>query len=404
MQNAKSFCLNVLKGLVISFIALELVAGLFLIILINFKSYRDFNTLKKAQHLSHLNWFEERYDFHPFLNYAQKRIDDKVRLFQNLPSDQKVLRLAIQGGSFAMYFSDYLTDGPFPEKVNEGLSKIIKDSPYEKVEIINMAAGGYRQPQQLISSGLWLDKADIFLSIEGFNEYAEHVHQCLPPEWSRSGIRFHPLFNDSTFAKLSTFFRKTYIFFYHWSNSFDPLGKVGHFFLHQPLLKLYYASEVSFFENIEKSDYCRNLLPTIKAYYAKQRDQRNKHWESFIRRHHALHEKDKNLITIFQPNHHFTNSKILSQFEKDLLKGRHFDFIDQFYPQGQALFKELKKDGLAAYDFSMIFKNNEDTFYRDYCCHLNDEGHQAFLEALIPLLKNKVAVMNKSTSQTLIKR
>lgn len=374
---------RLLLGLIAAFIILEVIAGIILIILINFKSYQDFKSIGKAELLSYVSWFDDRYEYHPFLGYAQKKVDENVRL---APHDPEKLRLAIQGGSFAMFFADFLKS----PKAKESLDNLAADLGYKDIVIIDMAAGGHRQPQQVITSSLWSHLADFFVSIEGFNEYAEKTHLCLPPEWPRGAMKFNPGFKTLWYGKSARFFKTIFLGHYSWSESFDPLGKVSFFFISNPIISLYFSAEADFFESLNESSYCKNLTKSIKEKFSQQMDERNSDWEKFIRRHHLLHSPKSNLLTIFQPNQHYTGSKPLSQNEIDILAGRKFDFIDIKYPKGREMFSKLSSEGLKVYDFTMIYKSHTQSYYKDYCCHVNDDGNLTFLKNLIPLLKKHV--------------
>ena len=368
-------------------VLLEVLAGIILIVLINFESYQDHRVMGKAQLLSHVSWFEDRYEYHPYLSYAQKKIDELVRIESvDGRNDPDTLRLAIQGGSFAMFFADFLEE----RQTKEILKELAQELGFKDINVINMASGGHRQPQQAIASTLWLNRADFFVSIEGFNEYAEATHECLPPEWPRGGVRFNPNLKDNFYFKAAGLIKSVFLGLHSWSEGYDPLGKVTFFFVSKPLLSLFFTADANFFRDLGESDFCKNTNEDMKKKYAKQMKDRNSDWEKYIRRHHHIHSPKKNLITVFQPNQHYTDSKPLSQYELDILAGRKFDFIDKFYPLGREMFKKLSREGFKVYDLTMVFKDNKDSLYKDYCCHVNNDGNKAFLKALVPLLKQNL--------------
>ena len=128
----KKFVLRILGV----YVALEVTALLLLALLVNTESYSNLNAMEKARILSLVTWFEDRYEFHPYLNYSQKNIDESVRLKAIKNSEKNIFHLAIQGGSFAMYFSDYLET----EGAKKSLDLLAQELGYKSIQVINMAA------------------------------------------------------------------------------------------------------------------------------------------------------------------------------------------------------------------------------------------------------------------------
>ena len=80
---------------------------------------------------------------------------------------------------------------------------------------------------------------------------------------------------------------------------------------------------------------------------------------------------DIDYIHVLQPNQYFKNSKIMTNYEKNISNYEKYkNPIEKFYNMFNLNNIELKYK----FDARNIFDSNKDSLYRDYCCHLNNKG------------------------------
>jgi hypothetical protein len=129
---------------------------------------------------------------HPYLGYVNQEGDDYGFANNEIPlihkrSRDKVI-VAVTGGSVAWWFC------------REGwptLERKLKEAPSfagKDVIPVNLAQGGYKQPQQLMALNYFLAlgaEFDVFINLDGFNEVAlpqwelvpKGIHPCFPSGW-----------------------------------------------------------------------------------------------------------------------------------------------------------------------------------------------------------------------------
>jgi hypothetical protein len=53
------------------------------------------------------------------------------------------------------------------------------------------------------------------------------------------------------------------------------------------------------------------------------------------------------------------------------------------YPKLRQLGRELRREGVAFFDMTQVFKKNEEDLYMDACCHFNRRGNVILARAML---------------------
>jgi hypothetical protein len=277
------------------------------------------------------------------------------------PNEVRVLLL---GGSVAAGLSDLLV-----MKMNAHFNT-------DRFSLYSAAQPGYKQPQQYLKL-VYLDllgfRPDIVINYDGFNEIAIPVSENRslhdPAIFPRSNSRhLVSLLNRSCVALNNRLL--------NWHSRIPVVA----------LVTLIFA---------QRCDYEVNTAGPAPAVWPSKYD-----WpwwtymfdtaaddDDYAIRSAAIWRESSNgiyqftkmhsvdYIEVIQPDQHFPNSKIWSQEEQrvnDLPVNPYADAIRKYY-------KLLSRDGLMATYFRdqrYLFRDNSETLYIDFCCHLNQRGNE----------------------------
>ncbi|MBF0574080.1 MAG: hypothetical protein HQK69_10050 [Desulfamplus sp.] len=95
---------------------------------------------------------------------------------------------------------------------------------------------------------------------------------------------------------------------------------------------------------------------------------------------------------ILQPNQYVPNSKILSSNEiKNAYDSNHpyRDPVLKGYSFLRDNGKLLNRQNIHFIDLTDIFKENNETFYKDSCCHLNTSGYRIVVEKILEYINKE---------------
>lgn len=318
--------------------------------------------------VSSFTWFENTNDCHPYLGYYNR--SHKIE-FHNSASN-KDFKIAIVGGSVAESFGNYLLT-PIGR---DQLSKILNTSnEKENFNVINLAAGGHRQPQQSISTLLFMDKADLFISIEGLNEFLFQKLPCYPTTWNQQSIRYLP--EVPIYRILIPKISKSIILtLAHLANSGLPSSRLAFYILKD---KAY--SVIHFLENYQISYLENKCLESADP----SPNEKIQMWIRQIQIQHQLFGNSKTkLYTVFQPNQYYVDSKPWSESEKKLFEKNGYvaNIVRNTYPKARSSFLKEQQTNVNLLDFTEIFKNHPEDIYIDRCCHFANRGNEILLNEL----------------------
>jgi hypothetical protein len=360
----------------------------------------------------------ERHMFHPYVGYVArpsiytggktKANEYGVRSVAGHPYPYKKqpndFVFAILGGSVAAGFAK------FGESLIE---KYLHEHGFKKnIVLINLAKGGYKQPQQLfhlqyaLLSGF---EFDVVLNIDGFNDLVFAVLNL--------DNNINPIFPSGFHIGMLSKMRTNRVNFYTITQLYDYYSLYSN---ELRLLSLVQKTpfKYSVFLNLLAELWTQRNLVRIKQleYDLANEGQRimteefrgpvfkskaNKYevavniWQQASEMLHAAC-KANNLIYIhvLQPNQYVKGSKPLSEKEQKIA----IDPTNEWgivakngYSHLMTGGKKLKNKGIPFYDFTAIFKDSTDDIYIDACCHFGENGYAIMAKRLANIVIEIVA-------------
>lgn len=383
-----------------------------------------------------------RSQIHPYLGWSglpgsKERADEVMvnRYFNDgLPEDRPWERISVNVLGFLSEYPDYryLNDGRvvvgifggsvanyFANTMQKGLAKrlsVILRIPEERIAVISLAAGGYKQPQQVLAltyAQMLGIRFNILINIDGFNELAHGGTDC--------GKGHHPVFPSrelfatitglssgrTTLWSLRTTLRVAEL--RAGANHLLLVARTSFWLQHSELARA--VASLWALRNLRKADVLERRLHERFAAEVSSAgivpdlaDRRlgspEGCWEliaelwargSRLMSDHA-HRINARYIHILQPNQYVPGSKPLSVAEhsyafqpghvwsKNVAGGHR-------YLQVQG--KRLLREGIAFHDLTALFKDERTDIYIDTCCHFNNKGNEILLDAIVAALAKK---------------
>jgi len=304
------------------------------------------------------------------------------------------LVVALTGGSFAAEAGVLAGDD-----LVTGLEK----ATGRKIRFLNLALGGYKQPQQLMMLSYLLSlgaEFDLVINIDGFNEVAlpptelvpRGVFPLYPRDWyirtaHLEGADARQLAQLESLQKSRTFWAQV---FQHrplcWSNTALVLWKSIDRALESRIAgrtlsvgkkRSSIPWEVSGPEMAFGSE--EDLLQFLAEDWAR----------CSIQMDQLCSANGAQYLHCLQPNQYVSGSKPMSEEERHVAIADdqpYGTWASKGYPQLEAVVHRLVEQKVDFHDLSMMFKNIERPLYRDNCCHLNAEGYQLVVERILSIL------------------
>jgi|GEM_PF-369709 len=117
------------------------------------------------------------------------------------------------------------------------------------------------------------------------------------------------------------------------------------------------------------------------------------HWKQSSYQMNALCEANGiQYYHFLQPNQYVEDSKRMTAEEKRIALAAHHPYragVENGYPLLMELGCELTSLGVNFTDLTMIFKNNAAVLYDDDCCHLNGQGYDIIMEAILEKIRER---------------
>lgn len=302
-------------------------------------------------------------------------------------SSDKVI-VGILGGSVAEELSSWGQDTLRRE--------LERDAKFrgKNIEIVGLSLAGYKQPQQLILVNYLLSlgaEFDVLINLDGFNEIAlpavenvpNRVYAAFPSNW-------HLRMASSSDTEELRFIGELAVLRH--SNQRLARSIAGKPWRWLPSICLLWhmaheSNQASYLD-------CHNRL---RAYLLKQaRPWVNGPTESFesstaIHQHCAEVWKRSSLVLhriceqsgiryfhFLQPNQYLPSSKPLSADEQRLAWEETYPGrppVELGYPLLRQHGQELSEQGVRFFDLTQMFSADQETRYRDNCCHFNQSGY-----------------------------
>jgi hypothetical protein len=330
--------------------------------------------------------------------------------YRDLHDDRVVV--GIFGGSVADYFANTMQ-----KRLAKRLSVILR-IPEERIAVISLATGGYKQPQQVLAltyAKMLGIRFNILINIDGFNEIALGGTDC--------GKGHHPVFpSRELFTTITGFssgratlwsLRTTLRVAELKANARDLLLMTQtNFWIQQSELARAVAG-LWVQRNLRKADVLeRRLQERFAAEVSSDgivpdlADRRlgspEGCWELVAElwargsRLMADHARRINAryVHILQPNQYVPGSKPLSEAER----GYAFQPDHAWSKNAAGGYRYLQdqgdlllREGIAFHDFTAIFKDQQAPIYIDTCCHINNKGNEILLDAIVGALDKKAS-------------
>lgn len=305
--------------------------------------------------------------------------------------NDNTLIIAILGGSFA-------------DSIGRIGAKYIKETfaqypQYKNQEIIiyNLAAGGYKQPQQLTHLAFAYSlgaEFDIVINIDGFNEMATNYNNYRDRD-------VHPAFPANWNFRVASSMNKEFLELYSEKRSSQISHRNLAQFWRKPIIR--HSPTMNFIWRLVNQNYQQtfsDIEQRINTSAAKKKSREfsfeatgpdynfvsweqfhkdtAKIWSNSSKAIHALVEgQGGKYFHFLQPNQYIEGSKILSEWEKRyaVLPSRSYGNVYQdSHPVVIEESKQLIKAGIKYTDFTYLFKDIPMTLYVDNCCHINEPG------------------------------
>jgi hypothetical protein len=303
---------------------------------------------------------------------------------------------------------------------NNYLQKALRKLPEfsgKKVQIVNLALAGYKQPQQLFTLTYLLALGahfDLVINVDGFNELVlpviENLPQGLNPFYPRgwqfmlrriANYNFHdfsPL-NKKIFRlgllrrRLITIFEKPII---KNSLTFDLLWLLIDRYLENQIIKYQLKLQSA------KISQTKNSEITGPSYQVSDETRLHQDlvgtWEKCSALM-ALLCRANNIryFHFLQPNQYLPDSKILSAEEKKSAylsesSGRHL--VACGYPLLIKSGRQLIEQGINFYNLSGIFRNTAETVYGDNLCGVNALGERILAQKMAQIIGKNLGQKN----------
>ncbi|MEZ5147756.1 MAG: hypothetical protein R2759_11970 [Bacteroidales bacterium] len=339
---------------------------------------------------------------HPYLGYVSvpRSGYNELGFFGPNPILKKgddVVNICITGGSVAKQLYQVAAD-----RIRNNLEK---DQAFsgKKVNIISLALGGFKQPQQLLSVNYMMAlgaEYDIVINLDGFNEIVLPLSDNLPfkvfPSYPRhwniysrkkldqrvilqmgKQAELHEKRESSRRRLANSIFRQSNFVLFLWKISDQQKNN--------KILQV----EAELRRNIEnkESDYQSTGpfydVPDTITFLKDQVD----FWVNTSKQLSAL-AKDGNFryYHFLQPNQYDEGSKVLTEEELNIaFEAGPFAYktaAQKGYPLLRTGGEKLLNDGVNYTDLSGIFKNERRSVYSDKCCHFNELGYFTIADAI----------------------
>lgn len=302
-------------------------------------------------------------------------------------------RILLLGGSVAEIFGDWTHFEEILKQRISGLRNL-------DVRLLNLATGGYKQPQQFFILSYLIDQVDLVINIDGFNELMSHDDDFYSP--LEYPIFWNRYFSENSFnyglftAQASV--RYLYQFINFLPQRFEYLSSSRAFYFFWSNLRTILFNSFSRLErlNRDKLNEGRKLMrpPDDVESIGRKNLAVWKKYQSLS----ALVAKSRNLpyISFVQPNQYLEGSKSLSHREiENFINPAWAAFLNPRMKMLSDTADELAKSGLPVRNLMWIFKNEQQDLYIDSCCHFNDLGNKIMENAILDEIQ-KVCSANRN--------
>lgn len=313
--------------------------------------------------------------------------------------------IGVFGGSVAEVFTE--TEKEF---LKANFKKIPAFSGGE-ISFVNLALGGYKQPQQLLALNYFLvlgGHFDIIINIDGFNEVALPSVENLP----KGTAPFYPRAWFFRISKLDQNYRHKKL-----KNLLENLSHLQNYrktpsaIMLNPLFKysvtlnlLWKIEDQRIFQKISrinlklldweiknKTDYQKTgpkySCLNDKALY---QDLASLWKRSSLEMNNICKANGIKYFHFLQPNQYVRGSKIMPPEEQKIALNKDQPYriaVEKGYPYLIKEGQELKEMDVNFWDLTKIFINNREILYSDDACHFNKKGNDVMAQVIFEKIK-----------------
>ena len=254
--------------------------------------------------------------------------------------------------------------------------------------IVNLAMGGYKQPQQLMALAYILAQQghlDLAINIDGFNEVAlhtaENANHGTPPIYPRS---WH--FRVARLPQTLRLIGRVTLLEERIQRRARAFSRFP--FSHSPTAFLLWRASSRRLER-ERADYLRKSAdsgpppgnpPGSMQSPAELYAQLAQIWQSSsLQMHHLCQANGIRYYHFLQPNQYVKGSKVLGNRERRVAFRDDHPYrpgVENGYPLLREAGEELRKSGVVFRDLTGIFLGEDEPVYIDDCCHFGELGHE----------------------------
>jgi hypothetical protein len=355
--------------------------------------------------LSLITW-TEGYTPHPYFGYESSTTIRSEKILEQRTDSEFII--GILGGSVAGSFAEYSIRN---QKDFESLREAIPALRQKKLRIVNLANGGFKQPQQFFVAAYFVDKLDLIINVDGLNDAQPgHLLPVYPLEFPNFP-QFYGRANQSSWSVgLGRTARWLYKKINHAPLAIPGLSHSSFYFLwwynfHDHLYRIVKWSEAAYYTNEFLSHQSEDLRKTDPKEFI---NKRIAIWKRYTVLEDDLVRKrsGKPVFFYLQPNQYLKDSKPFSEQEKQIaLDPSLAETYHGMMVSLKSAAGELRSSGIPISDLTAIFSRTNETVYKDACCHVNDLGNQMMAEAIVSsILLHEHSALRNTPSQKLENR
>jgi hypothetical protein len=302
------------------------------------------------------------------------------------PPAPGVLRVGVLGGSVALCLAVF-----HRRHLRDGIAASLGRPP-ETVEVITLAQGGYKQPQQIIVLNFFLvlgAKLHLVINLDGFNEIALHpaenatkgVDLTYPRSWYFRIEKFSSA-EERLFAARLESLKEQAARLALQLESRSSFVSTGWLRLRQKMIAREIRGLEEKFRQATFPDLTFQTRGRGRSYAtdAEMFEQLVSVWSNASKQIDLLCRAQGVAYHHFiQPNQYYPGSKTLSTEEKAYFYDPNHPYrfgAENGYPYLLRDAKSLREAGVNVVDLSTMFRDTPETTYMDTCCHLNDVGNK----------------------------
>lgn len=363
---------------------------------------------------------------HPYLGFVQGYSGETDRNAYGFLGKNTVLKrqkdtviVGVFGGSVAWYVYEDARDHLISEL------QTIPEYRGKKIEIVSVAVGGYKQPQQVLALNYIMSlggEFDVIINIDGFNEaalpysdnFSAQITSYFPRHWNIYSRKAIDLPTTTIMGEMLTVKQQRQ----SWLAIFQPsilknshisllIWKLGDQNFERQLITL--NSQLEETLNAQEKTFQivgPNPPQSKEQIFSESVDV----WKrSSLQMAQLAQANGARYYHVLQPNQYLPNSKVLTPTEQRsayisglpddsafLHAYKYKEAVEKVYPSMRVAGDELSREyGVAFLDMTQVFKGNSQTIYVDPCCHYNVYGTNLFVTAIVQNIRSDISAHPK---------